>query len=291
MNNSITIYIALNGWLKSTPYIQNKMALSKCGDAVEPFRLDTTFVEKYAHIEPKFGFDGVGKFVCARTYSRVKDSGKKEDWYEIVERVVNGTYTMQKKWIASSGIEWKPRKAQRSAQEMYDRIFNFKFLPPGRGLWAMGSPITEDRNLFTALNNCFRGDVEVLTREYGFVAFEDIVNLPITVMTKNGKWVETSVQNFGFQPLWEVALSRQGQNMTLMCTGNHVWFAKAKNQSDRFEEVETQKLQIGSQLQHVFGQTPPTNCPGLNNVEAEAEAEGINHAVDQKFRTTSPNGV
>jgi hypothetical protein len=38
--------------------------------------------------------------------------------------------------------------------KMYDKIFNFKFLPPGRGLWAMGSAITEDKHLFAALNNC-----------------------------------------------------------------------------------------------------------------------------------------
>lgn len=37
---------------------------------------------------------------------------------------------------------------------MYDKIFNIKFLPPGRGLWAMGSAITDERNLYTALNNC-----------------------------------------------------------------------------------------------------------------------------------------
>jgi hypothetical protein len=35
--------------------------------------------------------------------------------------------------------------AQQTAQEMYKRIFYMKFLPPGRGLWAMGSPITEER--------------------------------------------------------------------------------------------------------------------------------------------------
>lgn len=28
---------------------------------------------------------------------------------------------------------------------MYERIFNMKFMPPGRGLWAMGSPLTEER--------------------------------------------------------------------------------------------------------------------------------------------------
>lgn len=250
-------------YLNSVTVNQNKMSLINHGDVVDPFRLDTNFVKNYAHVEPKFGFDGVGKFVCARTYSRVKDCGKKEEWFEIVERVVNGTYTMQKKWIASSGIEWNPRKAQRSAQEMYDRIFHFKFLPPGRGLWAMGSPITEERNLFTALNNCFRGDVEVLTREHGFKAFQGMVNQPITVMTKSGKWVETTVQCFGEQRLWEVVLSRQGKVMTLMCTGNHIWFV------DDFEEVETQNLTIGSQLQYVFG------TPSNQAEDPEAVYHGI----------------
>ena len=33
-------------------------------------------------------------------------------------------------------------------------MFNMKFWPPGRGLWAMGTPITEERNLYAALNNC-----------------------------------------------------------------------------------------------------------------------------------------
>lgn len=38
--------------------------------------------------------------------------------------------------------------------KMYEKIFNFKFLPPGRGLWAMGTPITEEKHLYAALNNC-----------------------------------------------------------------------------------------------------------------------------------------
>jgi hypothetical protein len=39
---------------------------------------------------------------------------------------------------------------------MYDKIFHMKFLPPGRGLWAMGSPLTEDSDsrVYAALNNC-----------------------------------------------------------------------------------------------------------------------------------------
>lgn len=41
-----------------------------------------------------------------------------------------------------------------SAKEMYDAIFHMRFLPPGRGLWAMGTEMTEQRNIFAALNNC-----------------------------------------------------------------------------------------------------------------------------------------
>ena len=89
-----------------------------------------------------------------RTYSRIKENGKNERWWETIRRVVEGTYTMQKNWIESHQLGWNAWQAQRSAQEMYDRIFNMKFLPPGRGLWAMGTPITEEKNLYAALNNC-----------------------------------------------------------------------------------------------------------------------------------------
>lgn len=37
---------------------------------------------------------------------------------------------------------------------MFDKIYRMKFLPPGRGLWAMGSSITEEKMSYAALNNC-----------------------------------------------------------------------------------------------------------------------------------------
>ncbi len=119
-----------------------------------PFRLDKSLVRKYGHTRPPFGFQGFGEAVYMRTYSRIKENGFNEQWFDTVERVINGTYNLQKRWIESRGLEWSDYKAQESAQEMYDRIFNIKFLPPGRGLWAMGSEITEERGLYAALNNC-----------------------------------------------------------------------------------------------------------------------------------------
>lgn len=118
------------------------------------FELDKSFVDKYRTKTPPFGFNGVGYVAYLRTYSRIMDNGVQETWTDTVERVVNGTYRMQQRHIEQYDLGWDPDKAQRSAQEMYDRMWNMKFLPPGRGLWAMGTDLTEKRNNFAALNNC-----------------------------------------------------------------------------------------------------------------------------------------
>ena len=120
----------------------------------DKFTLTPSFVKKYQRKSAPFGFNGLGEMVYMRTYSRIKEDGKNEMWWETVRRVVEGTYTMQKKHIDSNQLGWNAWQAQRSAQDMYDRIFNMKFLPPGRGLWAMGTEMTEERGLYAALNNC-----------------------------------------------------------------------------------------------------------------------------------------
>lgn len=119
-----------------------------------PFRLHDSFVAEYARVEPEFGFNGLGKLVFERTYSRPLGGGRRERWFETVERVVNGTFNMQKQWLEHHELRWDAGEMQDTAQDMYERIFTMKFLPPGRGLWAMGTPITEERRLFAALNNC-----------------------------------------------------------------------------------------------------------------------------------------
>lgn len=118
------------------------------------FRLDADFVASYASRPVPFGFHGLGRLVYERTYARKKPDGSAEQWHETIERVVNGCYNMQRRWILMNGLGWRNDKAQRSAQEMFDRAWSMKFLPPGRGLWAMGSPMTEERGLFAALSNC-----------------------------------------------------------------------------------------------------------------------------------------
>ena len=118
------------------------------------FKLSENFIEQYKGKKAPFGFNGLGELVYMRTYSRLKDDGSNEQWYETCRRVVEGAYNMQRKWIDTHGLGWNAWQAQKSAQEMFERMFEMKFLPPGRGLWAMGSPITEERGLYAALNNC-----------------------------------------------------------------------------------------------------------------------------------------
>ena len=121
---------------------------------MERFKLSDNFVSKYKRKKPPFGFNGLGELVYMRTYSRIKENGKNERWWETVRRVVEGTYSMQKNHIDNYQLGWNAWQAQASAQEMYERMFTMKFLPPGRGLWAMGTPITEEKGLYAALNNC-----------------------------------------------------------------------------------------------------------------------------------------
>ncbi|KAJ8524705.1 hypothetical protein ON010_g16411 [Phytophthora cinnamomi] len=126
----------------------------RAGPGYSPFALDKSFVAGFENQTPPFGFNGLGELVYMRTYSRVKADGAKERWFETVERVINGTFNMQKKWLQQLGQPWHQDEMTRVAQEMYTRVFQMKFTPPGRGLWAMGSPITEERGLYAALNNC-----------------------------------------------------------------------------------------------------------------------------------------
>lgn len=129
------------------------------------FKLSDNFLSKYKKQKPPFGFNGLGELIYMRTYSRLKENGENEVWWETIERVVNGTFQMQRDWIESHNLGWNSKKAHASAQEMYDRIFNMKFLPPGRGLWTMGSSIIKDRGLYAALNNCAFVSTETLRED------------------------------------------------------------------------------------------------------------------------------
>jgi len=123
------------------------------------FKLSSDFLDSYKKTESPFGFrdaatNSLGEITFIRTYSRMKDDGTKERWHEVCKRVIEGMYSVQKNHAKENRLPWNDYKAQKSAQEAYDRMFNLKWTPPGRGLWAFGTPMTMEKRNSASLQNC-----------------------------------------------------------------------------------------------------------------------------------------
>lgn len=118
-----------------------------------PITLSEEFISRHAN-HPKFAWNGLGSTVYKRTYARTKPDGTRETWRDTVKRVVEGAYWMKKDHFDREGIEWDQEQETTRAERMFERILSFKFMPPGRGLWAMGTDIVMKKRLFAALNNC-----------------------------------------------------------------------------------------------------------------------------------------
>ena len=182
---------------------------------MEKFKLSEKFIDKYKRKKPPFGFNGLGELVYMRTYSRIKEDGKNERWWETVQRVVEGTYSMQKHHIESHQLGWNPWQGQKSAQEMYERIFNMKFLPPGRGLWAMGTAITEDKGLYAALNNCAFVSTKTIKEDYAkpfcFLMDASMLGVGVGFDTKGaGEIIVKGVNQDRTEEIFKIPDTREG---------------------------------------------------------------------------------
>lgn len=125
------------------------------------FKLSESFISKYENTEPNWGTsigggNTLSELVFVSKYSRKKDDGSKEKWFEVCRRCVEGTYSILKDHCLHNKTSWNDAKAQRSAQDAFDRMFNFKWTPPGRGLWTMGTSfVNKERNAAALYNCCF----------------------------------------------------------------------------------------------------------------------------------------
>lgn len=121
------------------------------------FRLDDAFIDGFAGRQPEWG--PIGYVTYKRTYARALQpvslyqrsldlagrhglTGSEEFWLTLV-RVTEGTFELQRRHCESLRLPFDLERAQRSAQEMYRLMWEFKFLPPGRGLWMMGTPAVD----------------------------------------------------------------------------------------------------------------------------------------------------
>lgn len=122
------------------------------------FHLSDEFIEAYKDKPVDWGFpigggNSLSELTFITKYSRKKEDGTKERWWEVCRRCVEGMYSILKDHTAYQRTPWNDLKAQKSAQDAYDRMFHFKWTPPGRGMQHMGTRnIIEQRNMARLVN-------------------------------------------------------------------------------------------------------------------------------------------
>lgn len=123
------------------------------------FSLSEDFIKKYKTKTPNWGFpvgggNTLGEITFITKYSRKKADGTKEQWWETCQRCIEGYYSILKDHCKSNRTQWNEFKAQKAAQDAFERMFTFKWLPPGRGLWMMGTEFVHKNQNSAALQNC-----------------------------------------------------------------------------------------------------------------------------------------
>ena len=135
------------------------------------FRLSDSFVEPY--VDAKVPWGPLGYITFKRTYARRLNETEPgaagtEEWHQTCRRVIEGMFDIQKAHVIRLGLEWNDQKAQRTAKDAYDRLFNLKWTPPGRGLWMMGTKFVEERTGAALFNCAFRSTMDI-DRKGGYI--------------------------------------------------------------------------------------------------------------------------
>lgn len=119
---------------------------------IQRFKLDINIIQELKNRTPEFGFNGLGELVFRRTYSR-----DNEDWADVVIRVTEGCMSIRKEHFYRNSLRWVDSEWQFFAKNMANSLFSMEWLPPGRGLWMMGTDFTYERGSMS-LNNCAATD-------------------------------------------------------------------------------------------------------------------------------------
>jgi ribonucleoside-triphosphate reductase len=129
-------------------------------DRYGPFELGADFLAAYRTRPVQWGFGALSWVTYKRTYSRGR-----EEWWQTCRRVIEGMFTIQRVHVLQQGLPWDEARARHSAEAAYDRMWRFKWTPPGRGLWIMGTRHVYERG-GAALNNCGFVSTKDLAQDY-----------------------------------------------------------------------------------------------------------------------------
>jgi len=116
-------------------------------DRYRVFQLGEEFLAPYREHSVHWGFGTLSWVTYKRTYSR-----DGEEWWQTCRRVMEGIMTVYRVHCLEQGLPWDATEAHRITEAAYERVWEFKWTPPGRGLWIMGTRFMYERG-GAALNN------------------------------------------------------------------------------------------------------------------------------------------
>lgn len=208
--------------------------------------LTVDFLNQYINKQPNWGFNGLGYMVYKRTYARAISDNLKEEWWQTVARCINGAQKI--------GALYTKEEAER----LFDLVFNLKCNFAGRMLWQLGTS-TVDKYGLASLLNCFAHETEIIT-DQGIKKIGDLAGTSVNLMTRNGKYAQSEVKQFGEQFIWLLNLTRGNSKKTIRTTKSHRWFRKSRRGGDergssKNVECLTDDLLPGDKLVSTFGQS------------------------------------
>jgi adenosylcobalamin-dependent ribonucleoside-triphosphate reductase len=127
-------------------------------DPTLSFQLNKTIVNelKRRYPNPFEGKSSISVFTFMRTYSRnIYDLAgnyiRNESFFDVCLRCVNGCMSLAKDSLGSKWDEvyWTPK-----AKRMMELFLEFKILPSGRNLWALGTELVHTKKMGLSLFNC-----------------------------------------------------------------------------------------------------------------------------------------
>ena len=152
------------------------------------FFISKDFINEYKDKEPNWG--ALSKVAFTRTYARklegeeliehlIRDEGLSqaaateraidgsvmESFWQTARRCVEFAMGVLKHSVVAGHRGWNEQKGQKQAKDMFKRLWDGKWLPPGRGLQFAGTPVVEKKGA-AVLNNCGFSSTQGINKDF-----------------------------------------------------------------------------------------------------------------------------
>lgn len=126
--------------MSDSDVIKNRQTYKLPEDFIEPFKTQRPDMSVPAYV------------IYLRTYSAQVD-GRMEEWWETCRRVIEGAFSFLKWHEVTNGLKLNWKHWDRWARMMFERMFEMKWIPSGRGLQHMGRDVVWVKG-GAVLNSC-----------------------------------------------------------------------------------------------------------------------------------------